>query len=41
MIRFTNRGRTVVMDYATFRTLDPYAVSAYLRGQAASPLVRL
>ncbi len=40
MIRFTRRGE-VVMDYATFATLDPYAVSAYLRGQAASPLVRL
>lgn len=41
MIRFVSGGSIVVMDYATFRTLDPYAVAAYLRGQAPSPLVRL
>lgn len=41
MIRLTNRGSTLVMDYATFASLDPYAVAGYLRGQVASPLVKM
>ena len=39
-IRLTRDG-TLVLSYEVFQTLDCYAVSAYLRGQAPSPLVKL
>jgi hypothetical protein len=40
-IRLTNQGRTLVLSYEVFQTLDPYAVASYLRGQVPSPLVKL